>query len=82
MAGAREAYGHGYGRIELVAVAARAQGRGVVAALAGPLFDEACARRWDVLGIGTQISNVRAIRAYQRVGFIPGDSIFTLRRWV
>ncbi len=82
MAGARSAYGFGYGRIELVAVAATKRGRGVVAALTARLFEDATARAWEVLGIGTQIANVRAIRAYQHVGFAPGDSIFTLRRRV
>ena len=82
MTAARASYGFGYGRIELVAVAEAARGRGVIDALTATLLVEARARTWEVLGIGTQIANVRAIRAYQRVGFAPGDSIFTLRRRV
>jgi ribosomal protein S18 acetylase RimI-like enzyme len=83
MTAARSTYGFGYGRIELVAVAEQARGRGVVAAMTARLFAEATGGfDWRVLGIGTQIANVRAIRAYQRVGFVPGDSIFTLRRRV
>jgi GNAT superfamily N-acetyltransferase len=81
---ARPAYALGYGRIELVAVAPPARGRHVIAALTARLVAECASaeRRWDLLGIGTQIANVRAMRAYQRVGFAPGDSIFTLRRLV
>lgn len=77
---ARAAYGSGYGRIELVAMAPSARGRGGVAAMTRYLLDESRTRGWDLLGIGTQIANVTAMRAYQNVGFVPGDSIFTLRR--
>jgi dTDP-4-amino-4,6-dideoxy-D-galactose acyltransferase len=76
---APEAYGFGIGRIELVAVKESHRGRGVVRALTARLVELAPGRGWALLGIGTQASNVRAIRAYQRVGFTPGDSIFTLR---
>lgn len=79
---ARSAYGIGYGRIELVAVTPAARGRGGVGAMTRRLIDEAPARSWDLLGIGTQIANVQAMRAYQHAGFVPGDSIFTLRRLV
>lgn len=77
--GARGAYGHGYGRIELVAVHPDARGAGVVAALTARLIDECPRHGWQLLGIGTQISNIAAIKAYQRAGFTPGDAIFTLR---
>ena len=79
VAGAREAFGFGIGRIELVAVAEQHRGLGVVAALTSRLIEESPARGWSLLGIGTQTSNVRAMRAYARAGFAPGDSIFTLR---
>ena len=78
--GMRAAYGFGQGRIGLVAVAAAARGRGVVGAMTSELVARAPSFGWDLLGIGTQIANVRAIRAYQRTGFAPGDSIVTLRR--
>ena len=78
-AGAREAFGKGYGRIELVAVDARFRGQGVVGALTDFLI-AACPRLgWERLGIGTQTWNVAAIRAYQRAGFTPGDAIFSMR---
>lgn len=79
---ARSTYGHGYGRIELVAMAPEARGRGGVAAMTRRLVEDAVERDWQRLGIGTQIANVQAMRAYQRVGFVPGDSIFTLRRLI
>lgn len=82
VADTRPSYGFGYGRIELVAVAETARGRGVVASLNRRLIAESPSRGWNLLGIGTQIANVRAMRAYQNVGFIPGDSIFTLRHLV
>jgi dTDP-4-amino-4,6-dideoxy-D-galactose acyltransferase len=78
----RSAFGYGYGRIELVAVDARARGRGCVQALTVRLVEESAVHDWRRLGIGTQISNVRAIRAYQRAGFVPGDGIVTLRRLI
>lgn len=77
---ARSTYRQGYCRIELVAIAPLARGRGGVAAMTRRLIDEAPARDWQRIGIGTQVANVQAMRAYQKVGFVPGDSIFTLRR--
>jgi dTDP-4-amino-4,6-dideoxy-D-galactose acyltransferase len=77
--GARGAYGWGYGRIELVAVHPDARGAGVVPALTARLVAESPALGWSLLGIGTQIGNLAAIKAYQRAGFTPGDAIFTLR---
>jgi ribosomal protein S18 acetylase RimI-like enzyme len=79
MKAAPAAYGWGYGRIELVAVHPDHRGRGAVRAMTARLIADAAGRGWELLGIGTQIGNVRAIRAYAAAGFVPGDSIFTLR---
>ncbi|MFO0555092.1 MAG: GNAT family N-acetyltransferase [Polyangiaceae bacterium] len=76
---ARPAFGWGYGRIELVGVLERARGRGVVTALTAALIEVSPRFGWERLGIGTQISNVPAIRAYQKAGFVPGDAIFSMR---
>ena len=75
----RAAFGWGYCRIELVAVLERFRGTGLVAAMTARLIAECPSRRWDLCGIGTQIGNIRAMRAYAKVGFAPGDSILTLR---
>lgn len=77
--GAKEAFGFGYGRIELVAVLEAYRGRGIVHAMTARLVEECPRRGWGLLGIGTQVSNVRAIRAYARAGFAPGDAIFSMR---
>lgn len=77
--GALDAYGFGYCRIELVAVLDGFRGTGVVQAMTARLLAECPSRGWGLCGIGTQISNVRAIRAYAKAGFAPGDSIFSLR---
>ena len=77
--GAREAFGWGYCRVELVAVLEKFRGRGVVPALVVRLLDECASHGWGRCGVGTQISNVGAIRAYTKAGFQPGDAILTLR---
>jgi GNAT superfamily N-acetyltransferase len=79
--GAKEAFGFGYGRIELVAVLEGHRGRGIVHAMTARLVADCPSKGWGLCGIGTQFSNVRAIRAYAKAGFAPGDAIFSMR-WV
>jgi len=79
IAGTRQAFGWGFCRIELVAVMERFRGRHVVRALTRRLLDAAPARGWDLVGVGTQNANVRALAAYARSGFVAGDAIFSLR---
>jgi len=77
--GAREAYGYGYCRIELVAVLEAFRGTGAVQALTANLLARCPAHGWALCGIGTQISNATALRAYGKAGFTPGDAIFSMR---
>ena len=76
---ARAGFGWGYGRIELVGVLDGYRGRGVVGALTAALLARCDRFGWTRLGVGTQTWNVAAIRAYQKAGFVPGDSIFSMR---
>lgn len=72
-------FGKGHVRVELVGVRPRFRGQHVVQALTAECVRRASEFGWDELAVGTQISNVTAIRAYQKCGFRPGDAVVSLR---
>lgn len=76
---AKSGLGFGYGRIEIVGVLDGFRGKGLVQAMTDRLVRDSPRMGWQRLGVGTQIWNVAAIRAYQKAGFAPGDAIFSLR---
>jgi len=79
VAASRESLGFKYARIELTAVREGSRGRGVFQALFERAREIALHRAWALLGVGTQVNNIAAIRAYQKAGFSAGESAFTLR---
>ena len=67
--------------IDLVAVAAGAQGRGAGRALVRR-FCESSRGRCDTVEVGTQAANVRAIQYYERLGFVTARTVYDLHMHV
>ena len=66
--------------IDLIAVAAHAQRRGVGEALVSAFFDHY--RGYDAFVVGTQVANVPSIRLYEKLGFTLAKSHYVLHKHV
>ena len=68
-----------YSVIDLIAVAASAQGRGLATAMIAHAIANGRAVAWRV---GTQIANVPSLRLYERMGFLVTESQYVFHRQI
>jgi ribosomal protein S18 acetylase RimI-like enzyme len=68
-----------YSVIDLIAVAASAQGRGLAAAMIAYAIANRPAVAWRV---GTQVANATSLRLYERMGFLVTESQYVFHRQI